>query len=375
MLFIFRKLRRSELQKRTGKYLLVSVICFPLISVTAQEVPLFDSDDPIEIRIVGPLHFLKAQRDDDPDWLTDTQVFVKDNDGTERALDVEIKARGNFRRQEKICPFPPYWLNFKKKQVERTVFEGQDRIKVVSHCRENQESFDAYIYREYLAYKTYNLLTDNSFRVRLARIDYEDTQSDYKKESQVAFLIEHTDSLEKRLGVKHIKDRFILPSLYDLEELCLAELFQYFVSNTDFTFFASQDECCHNGKAFSFEDGSRDHLPVPYDFDMSGIVNAPYANPSSGMMEKGVKDVTQRYYLGVEVTDEILEKTIALYQSKKASIYDLWESFEPLDDKARAEALDFIDEFYEIIEVPQNVEKRIKETMESLDDGKCCQEG
>ena len=355
--------------------MVVSVICLSLVSIPAQAVPLFESDDPVEMRIVGPLHFLKAQRGDDPEWLTGTQVFVKDNDGTERALDVEIMARGNFRRQEKICPFPPYWVNFKKKQVDGTVFEGQDRIKVVSHCRENQNSFDAYIYREYLAYKTYNLLTDNSFRVRLARIDYEDTRSDYKKESQVAFLIEHTDSLEKRLRVKHIKDRFILPSLYDMEELCLAELFQYFVSNADFTFFASHEECCHNGKAFSFEDGSRGHLPVPYDFDMSGIVNAPYANPSSGMMEKGVNKVTHRYYLGVEVTDEILEKTIALYQSKKASIYDLWENFEPLDDKARAEALDFIDEFYEIIEVPQNVEKRIKETMESLDDGKCCQEG
>ena len=343
-----------------------SVIIFNLVLLPGQAVPLFESDDPVEIRVVGPLHFLKAQREDDPEWLTGTQVFVKDNNGIKRALDVEIKARGNFRRQEKICPFPPYWLNFKKKQVDATVFEGQDRIKVVSHCKENQGAFDSYIYREYLAYKTYNLLTDNSFRVRLARIDYEDTQSDYEKESQVAFFIEHTNSLEKRLGVKHIQDRFILPSLYDLEDLCLAELFQYFVSNTDFNFNASQDECCHNGKAFSFEDGSRGHLPIPYDFDMSGIVNAPYAKTNPAMIKKGIEEVTQRHYLGVKVSDEILEETITLFKSTKAAIYDLWENFEPLDDKPRAEVLGFIDEFYEVIENPQNVEKKIKETMESV---------
>jgi len=104
---------------------IVSGVIFHLVALTAQAVPLFESDEPIEIRLVGPLHFLKAQRDDNPRWLTGTQVFVKDSDGTERALDVGIKARGNYRRGEHICPFPPYWLNFKKKQLDGTVFEGQ----------------------------------------------------------------------------------------------------------------------------------------------------------------------------------------------------------------------------------------------------------
>ena len=332
------------------------------LSLSAQAVPLFESEEPIEFRVAGPLDFMKSQRTGNPVWLRNTQVFVRGDDGAERALDVEIRARGNFRRQEDICPFPPYRLNFKKQQVLGTIFEGQDKIKVVSHCKEDDESFASYIHREYLAYKTYNLLTDKSFRVRLARIDYEDTQMDYQKESQVAFLIEHEDSVEDRLDVKTIEIQFVLPSLYDLEDLCVAELFQYFVGNTDYSFFASEDECCHNGKAFLFKDGSRGHLPIPYDFDLSGMVNAPYAKPNPSMKSKGVEKVTQRYHSGVAVPDEIWENTIALFQSKKAAIYELWENFEPLDELARAEALDYIDQFFAIIDDPQLVEEKIKAT-------------
>ena len=101
----------------------------------------------------------------------------------------------------------------------------------------SRKPFDAYIYREYLVYKTYSLLTDKAYQVRLARIDYEDTESKYHKESQIGFFIEHTNGFEDRHDLKQIKDRFIPPSSYDMKELCLADIFQYMVSNLGLYFF------------------------------------------------------------------------------------------------------------------------------------------
>ena len=336
------------------------------ISSPVNATPLFDSEDPVSIQIVAPLKSLKKQRGDDPQWLQG-QVIVKGTDGENKTLDVKLKARGNFRRQQKTCPFPPFWLNFKKDQVAGTVFEGQDRLKVVSHCRERAKNFESYIYREYLAYKTYNLVTDKSFRVRLASINYQDTESKYRKEAQVGFFIEHVETFERRHQAKLIKERYVIPSLYDEHDRCLAEIFQYFVSNTDFTFVSSRDECCHNGKPFLFEDGSRKHLPVAYDFDLAGLVNAPYAKINPALKKWGVKKVTDRFYRGLRVSDEILEETLSLYKMKRPEIYALWENFEPLNDKHRLEALDFIDAFYEIIEDPKKVQTELKEKMRSIE--------
>ena len=324
---------------------------------------LFKSDEPVDLRIEAPLKSLKKQRGDDPEWL-DAKAFIKDEKGLERVLDIRIKARGNFRRQTSTCSFPSYWLDFKKKQVKGTIFKGQNKLKVVAHCREGRKSFAPYIYKEYLAYKTYNQITDESFRVRLARIDYQDTESKYKREGQVAFFIEHVDTFAKRLKAIQMKDQYVLPSLYDQKRLARADMFQYMMANTDYTFFASTDNCCHNGKVFAFSDPEQDLLPVPYDFDLSGIVNAPYAAVNTKLK---IMSVRERLYRGLMVDDAILTETIVLFQAKQAAIYELWEGFQPLDELHRQRALDFMNTFYEVINDPGKVEVELRSSMRDVD--------
>ena len=345
---------------------LCSIVFGLSLVIPLSSAPLFEEEDPVEFRLVAPLKSLKKQRGPEPEALPGGYVLVKGDDGTERKLDVQIMARGNYRRQKKTCAFPPYWLNFKKSEVAGTIFADQDKIKVVSHCKETRKPFDDYIYREYLVYKTYNLLTEKSFNVRLARINYEDTESKYKKEAQIAFFIEHTNSFEDRHNLEQVKDQFIPPSSYNMKELCLAEIFQFMASNLDYTFFDSLEECCHNGKAFRVAGETGGFLPVPYDFDMSGLVNPPYAQPNPALKKVGVKKVTDRYFLGVRVPDEIWTETIQYYVSRKAAIYELWENFEPLADKQRLQALDFIDQFYEIIEDPDKLESDMTKKRRSI---------
>ena len=60
--------------------------------------------------------------------------------------------------------------------TEGTIFEGQDKFRVVTHCRDRDE-YEENVLEEYLAYRIYALLTEISFRVRLARITYGDCTS------------------------------------------------------------------------------------------------------------------------------------------------------------------------------------------------------
>ena len=116
------------------------------------DTTFFDSDKTVAFRLEAPISTLKKQRGEEPEWL-EGKVVWQSGDGGELRLDVKVKARGNFRRQATICTFPPYWLNFRKQQVEGSVFAGLDRIKVVAHCRTRNKAFERYIYKEYLVYK------------------------------------------------------------------------------------------------------------------------------------------------------------------------------------------------------------------------------
>ncbi len=347
-------------------YVVQSILVFmaaALASAVGKSESFFDSDEVVVLQLEAPLATLKKQRGENPEWL-EGRVRLAASLGEEEVLDIEMKARGNFRRLKSTCPFPSYWLNFKKKQTKGTLFSGVDKIKIVAHCRERRRSFEPYIYKEYLAYKTYNLLSDLSFRVRLARITYIDTDGKSKPKTYAAFFIEHVDSFAERHEATQIEERYVQPSLYDQFELCRAELFQFFVGNSDFSFFASHDECCHNGKAFLFEDEINAAVPVPYDFDMSGIVDTPYATISGKIPIKSVRD---RYYRGMTVSDEVFDTTVALYQEKRPEIYHLWENASVLSEKERQKTLAFIDKFYEILEDPEYVKTQILNRMRNVE--------
>lgn len=354
---------------RIGKTLLRALALFlVLLSGSSLEASdngfFFESHDEIEIVLEAPITSLKKQRGDELEWL---EAVVKwDESGASRELDVKIRARGNFRRQRSTCSFPPYWINFKKSQVKGTRFDGLDKVKVVSHCRDGFSSFEPYIYKEYLCYRTYNLMTEKSFRVRLARIVYKNIESERSQtsESHVAFFIEHVDSLEKRMDAIQIKDKNVLPSVVSQEDLCRAELFQFFVGNTDFSFFSGMEECCHNGKVFAPVGKEKGFIPVPYDFDMSGIVNTPYSAVDPNFPNLTVID---RHYRGMGVTREILQDTIMQYVRKKKQIYALWRDSGLISGAHLKRSLKYIDEFYDILRTKKKRKREIIRKLRSMD--------
>jgi hypothetical protein len=336
----------------------------PALAGQAKPQPLFDSEKPLNLRLVGPISDLQLQEGDDESWIPGKLYLLGATGAAEKEFEIGLNVRGNFRRSSNACNFPPFWLNLKKEEVKDTVFAHQDKLKVVVHCQKRKASYEKYIFKEYLVYKTYNLITDASFRVRLAKIEYVETSGWIKPKptTHPAFLIEHHSSVADRLGGKEFEGQAALPSLFADEALFRAELFQFLIGNTDFSLFAGADDCCHNAKVIQIKAGPGGYIPVPYDFDLSGIVNAPYAvtNPS---LE--IDSVTERLFRGTACPPEVLDATIRHFLSKRDAILKLWATTELLEERDRREAVAYLEEFFAIISNPTAVQKQIKSRMPS----------
>lgn len=327
--------------------LAVLVILAPCPAAAAQGTdaaswPLFERNDLLEARIEAPLETLMDERDD-TEYLPGTFSWV-DASGARRELDLELRARGNYRRQEDICDVPPIRLNFKKKQVEGTEFAGQDKLKLVTHCQNKREQYEQYVLREYLAYRIFNILTDRSFRARLLRVTYVDTDGENETSTHYGILLEDDDRLAERLGVQKLEVPYTSVSDLDPAYAALVSVFQYMIGNTDYSLIRGEkdEDCCHNIVLLAQASGG--HLAVPYDFDFAGLVDAPYAGPNPKLR---IRRVTQRLYRGPCAYNEHVDAAIAGTREHQADIMDLVASLEGLDDRSRERVAKFLGKFYE----------------------------
>ena len=317
--------------------------------------PLFQDDSLLEIRITAPMKTLLGERPNDT-YLRGTLSY-QEADGKIVEFDVGIRTRGNFRRQTQVCPFPPLRINFKKSQVKGTLFRHQDKLKLVAHCRDNSDRYEQNIIKEYMAYRILNTLTDISYRVRLAHITYVDSERKHDDRTQYGFFIEHKKRLSKRIGHAEIKTTKIRTDQLQGTYSDLTSLFQYLIANTDFSPIAGPkgEDCCHNSTLFGNE--GEPIYAIPYDFDMSGLVDAPYAEPNPKFK---IRSVTQRLYRGRCLYNVHLGDSIATFQEKRQAIFALIDKQPELTAKTRKQVRDFVEDFYEIIENAKQVNRKIE---------------
>lgn len=314
--------------------------------------PLFSTTSTLEAEVEAPFRYLSRERPEKEQ--SDGKFRYIEADGTEVEFDVRIRARGNWRLNPDVCRFPPMRFNFRKSQTDGTLFDKQDKLKLVTHCQDNR-NYAQSVVSEYLAYRIFNLLTDYSFRVRLVNMTYIYTDRS-KTDNSYAIFIEHKDRLGKRIDGEPIEiERTTIESL-DSEDLNLASVFQLFVGNTDFSPIATapDEDCCHNQALFSSKRGP--FRTIPYDFDQSGFVNADHAAPNPRF---GLSDVTQRLYRGRCINNETLLETLQLFRDKRPEIEALIENQEELLAGTRRDLLDYVSDFYELIDNPRRVQERV----------------
>lgn len=312
---------------------------------------LFRDDARLDITLTAPLATMVKQRPKD-DYL-DGKLSMINAEGREVSIGVEIRTRGHYRHN--TCDFPPLMLNFKKKQTEGTLLDQQNKLKLVVHC-DDPERYEQAVLTEYLAYRMLNVITDASFRVRLLRITYIDSEQHRDGQVRYAFLIEHKNRLAERIGLTRLDIKRTSVKALRGDLLNLTSVYQYFIGNTDFSPLTGPpgDECCHNYVLFG--DGSNPITAVPYDFDHAGLVDAPYARPSEQLRIRSVK---KRLYRGRCSNNEYLEASLQRFRDRRDALYALIENQEGLTPRVRERIKKYVDDFYGVVNDPRAVERKM----------------
>lgn len=300
-----------------------------------QATPLFDDDAVLEVTLTGPIGSLFENSED-----REERPFFLVAEGKEHQIGVRL--RGHSRLS--VCDFPPLRLNFAASGTERTIFAEQDKLKLVTHCR-HYDRAEQDMLEEFLAYRIFNVLTDVSYRVRLLRINYADTdgQLDKRSKQRFGFLIEPAQQLAARTGVTAVSMLGVPKRGQDFEHSTLVYVFQYLIGNTDWGLVQAdyEDACCHNGDLYERETKV---LFVPYDFDLSGIVNARYAFPDPILR---IDKVTQRLYRGVCADPEVLRAALEKVKSRQAQVLAVLQDIPGLTEKNINKTDKFLNAFFD----------------------------
>lgn len=349
---------------RPGPAHLALLLVTGLLSATlcAQEdtekdkVPkLFSSEDTLAVSISAP--WRDVEREESFQGAYPAKVTYLDDSGNTVILEATVERRG-VKRQE-ICDFPPIRVRFDKEVVKGSTFRGQDSLKMVTHC-DKASKYDQYYILEMLSYRIYNLLTDYSFRVRPLEVTYVDSERDKAMDTRFAFLIEDDSDVAKRHDLKKLRIPKANPRKLEPSVNSLMSLYQFMIGNVDWAALRGPDpeECCHNVKLIGPEPLTDDDfiIPLPYDFDSAGLVNAPYAAPPDGLP---IKKVTQRLYRGLCMNNDTLESARQQIVGQKAAIMALIEGDERLNSSSKAKASRYLGDFFEIAEDPKDFDKYV----------------
>jgi hypothetical protein len=254
--------------------------------------------------------------------------------------EIKVSARGKFRRR--ICGFPPVRLNFSKSSLRAQGLAPKfDKLKLVTHCLDDRSAGQDNVLKEYLIYKLYNELTPYSLRAQLVRVDYIDSQKNLPRLRRYGIILEDPDELALRMGGKECKDCYSLSEeQIDASQENLMCVFQYMIGNTDWSLAMAR-----NIKIIETPQGLM--VPVPFDFDFAGFVNASYALPNS---DYGLLSVKQRAFLGRESTWSAMVPTLLAFAEKKDVFLQIIRKTRLLSFDGRAECTAYLESFFREIE-------------------------
>ena len=310
----------------------------------------FESQDPIEVILTTNIGKIRGDKSENPPWRPATLSY-EGADGKVVTVPLQVRTRGIWRLR--MCEFPPLRLNFSGETSKGTIFSGLDKPKLVSYCHD-MDAYEQYILQEYQLYRIYQLLTPVSHRARLLKLVYADSADGKVRARRYGFIMEEPGALAARLGGKVLEQKGAQPGDLDPFQDALFGVFQYFIGNTDFS-----EAGLHNVELFFNNEGVA--MPIAYDFDFAGAVNARYAVPDSSL---SIPNVRQRLFRGYCTDADAYDKVFALFNEKKPQIYALYsDSIGKLMDRGTVkETLRYFDEFYDTINNRRSAKRSIIES-------------
>lgn len=331
---------------------LIAIILAAVPAHAEKATPLFASLDPISITITGPVSAIVKKA------ATSTEPMPATLALGDQSMPIELSARGNSRRRPETCRFPPLRVRFSEAPPEGSLFRKQKSLKLVTHCR-TQDAFRRHTLLEYAAYRMYNEITEASFRVRLANVRYVDSGTGKLVAEKQGFFIEDADDVADRLDMKEVAAGKVSIGQHDAAAAARAVLFFHMIANHDWSMLAGPEgECCHNGKLLGASKTTTEGLTyLPYDFDYSGFVDAPYAAPPE---EFGITSVRTRYYRGACALNETVSAEAARFRDRRPAIEAAVRATPGLDGKSADKAVKFLAGFYDDIADDAAVARLVK---------------
>jgi len=296
---------------------------------------LFLSDEVLNLELRSDFSAIRADTAKDPKPHNGKLIY-HGPDGEIKKFSVKVRARGDFRRNPEICSFPPLQVNFKKNEVRNTIFNNQDKLKLVTACQREED-----VVEEYVIYKMYNLVTDLSLKVRLVKVLYFDTATGKEVFERHSFFIEHEDQLGERNNV-YERDSLLSPFDLDRENFMKMSVFEYLIGNKDW-FITSR----RNIAVFRSKDPTGELYAVPYDFDFAGLIDASYTKPRN-VSDKYLS--SRRVYKGLCYTEDEFERTFEFYRRLKPFFESIINGQELISKITRRENIRYLEVFYDTIE-------------------------
>ncbi len=315
---------------RTFTILTLLLLVLPLSARSIFDLVYTGNDEPVAIRLEVPVDSVLAK----VNTKQDAYLKFTDVNGRVQNWDLNVSIRGKFRRQR--CEFAPLKLDFGKKDLRKVGLEDWDKYKLVSTCSSDPLAKNL-VLKEYLAYRAYNILTPQSYRVQRVLITYVDVNGNHPDRIEEGFIIEDTDEMAARLGGKEVENALGLPAeSFNAEAEVTHALAQYLFSNGDFSM-----PLARNVKVVEMPNGQ--FVPVGYDFDFSGWVGAPYASPTS---EIGQQSIYHRIYQGYAQSDDVMRKVADSFRDKRRKVIDMIANFQYLPTEDRTVVQRFAARFF-----------------------------
>ncbi len=322
---------------------LTGVIIIPLLSSCSNRArsseqkslfQLLQQDSVLNLTIQTDWKALMEDRTNDEEQAATLMWTMPD--GTIHQIEAKAALRGHMRRT--YCDMPPIKLKFDKDMLKAAGLNpAYTSLKLVTQCMADNDDITL---REYLTYKIWNELSDKSFQVQLANICYQ-TNKGKAYDISFGFLIEDSDEMAARLKGQLLEGEEMQHQTIHAAQYQLMTVFQYMIGNTDWSI-----KNGHNVKMLQIADANAP-IPVPYDFDYAGLVDAPYAVPPSILP---IKNVRERYFQWRGKDTKGLQETLHYFKTKKEKVLDIVQNCKLLSKESRRDMLQYLESFYEKID-------------------------